>query len=99
VFGTGTAREWPGLLSAANDSLASPLDIVSVPSGSGPSDHASFHAAGIPVLHFFTDTHADYHRPGDDWDRIDADGLDRVIELAVGIASRLAGVRMPLTPG
>jgi hypothetical protein len=99
VFGTGTAREWPGLLSAANDSLASPLDIVSVPSGSGPSDHASFHAAGIPVLHFFTDTHADYHRPGDDWDRIDADGLDRVIELAVGIASRLARVRMPLTPG
>lgn len=98
VFGTGTAQEWDALLDEANDPLDPPIGIVGIPSGSGPSDHASFHAVGIPVLHFFTATHADYHRPSDDWEKIDGEGLGRVIELVAGVAGRLARAGTELTP-
>jgi Zn-dependent M28 family amino/carboxypeptidase len=40
--------------------------------GVGRSDHTSFYNRKIPVLHFFTGTHADYHRPSDTWDKINA---------------------------
>lgn len=38
--------------------------------GTGPTDHTSFYYANIPVLNFFTGTHADYHKPTDDADKI-----------------------------
>lgn len=102
VFGTGTAEEWEQVAGAANDGLERPLRLAYSPDGYGPSDHASFTPRGIPVLHLFTNTHADYHRPSDDWDKIDADGLARVAELTAGIARRLAGtsdrVATALTP-
>ena len=34
------------------------------------SDHAAFHAEGVPFLYFGVEDHADYHRPGDHADRI-----------------------------
>ena len=63
VFGTGTAEEWEGILDDANADLTEPLAVAGVADGYGPSDHSSFYAEGIPVLHFFTNTHEDYHRP------------------------------------
>jgi S1-C subfamily serine protease len=72
------------------------------PDGYGPSDHSSFYGAGVPVLQFFTNTHEDYHRPSDDWEKINADGISRVADLAAAITRRLAGggevVAMNLTP-
>ncbi len=91
VFGVGTAAEWEELLRRANGDLPGPVPLALSPDGYGPSDHASFHGAGIPVLHFFTNTHAEYHRPEDDWELIDGPGLARVTELAAGVARRLAG--------
>jgi Zn-dependent M28 family amino/carboxypeptidase len=35
------------------------------------SDHAAFHAKGIPFLYFGVEDHPDYHRPGDHTERID----------------------------
>src|SRR5262249_4327779 len=49
--------------------------------GFGPSDHASFYAKKIPVLHFFTGEHPDYHKPTDDWEKINIDGVARVADL------------------
>ena len=80
VYGVGTARELPALLDSAN---AEPkLRINAVGDGFGPSDHSSFYAKGIPVLHFFTDLHGDYHRATDDVEKIDAAGEARVVALA-----------------
>jgi aminopeptidase YwaD len=42
--------------------------------GFGASDQTSFYAAGIPVLHFFSGTHGDYHKPSDDLDKINIPG-------------------------
>lgn len=90
VFGFGTADEWDGVVDGVNASLTNPLSVSKAPDGYGPSDHSSFYAAGIPVLHFFSNTHVDYHRPSDDWWKINVDGLDRIAELTAGVAARLA---------
>lgn len=77
IFGTGTSGGWNILINQANsDSLA--IDMV--PGGSGASDHTNFYNKQIPVLHYFTDTHSDYHRPSDDVRFINAEGEDKVLE-------------------
>jgi hypothetical protein len=58
--------------------------------GAGRSDDSSFIDKGIPAINFFTGFHPDYHRPGDDWDKIDAAGTKRVATLALELAARLA---------
>lgn len=87
VYGTSTARELPALLDSAN---GTGLVLAQVGDGFGPSDHSSFFAQGIPVLHLFTDLHGDYHRATDDADRIDYAGLRRVVDYAEAVARRLA---------
>ena len=57
------------------------------------SDHSSFYRAGRPVLFFFTGVHADYHRPGDTWDKINAAGLASVTALASRVVSAVAAAR------
>ncbi len=69
------------------------LDVQNNPHG--PSDHASFYAAGVPVLFFHTGSHADYHEPSDTAEKIDADGLARISALALGVAEHLAGAPRP----
>ena len=46
----------------------------------GRSDHASFYRENIPVLFFFTGAHEDYHKPTDDWDKIDYKGEKKVLD-------------------
>jgi hypothetical protein len=88
VYGVGTARELPALLDSAN--VEPKLRISEVQDGFGPSDHASFYAKGIPVLHFFTGTHEDYHRATDDADKINAVGEARIVALAERIVRSIA---------
>ncbi len=90
IFGVGTAAEWERVIEAANAGLARPLRIATAPDGYGPSDHSSFYGKGIPVLHLFSNTHEDYHRPTDDWEKINAEGLERVADLTARITTRLA---------
>ena len=91
VLGVGTAREWRGVLEQANGSLAQPMRLALGEDGFGPSDHSSFYARGVPVLHFFTNAHEDYHRPSDDWQKINREGLDRVIGLVERVARSAGG--------
>jgi C-terminal processing protease CtpA/Prc len=65
--------------------------------GFGPSDHSSFYAKDRPVLHFFTDQHADYHAATDDAARINAPGTARVVDLAERLARLVADRSTPLT--
>ena len=60
------------------------------PEGFGPSDQSSFYAKKIPVLHFFTGTHSDYHRPGDDWEKINIDGMNRIASLVEDVVVHTA---------
>ncbi|HSA56186.1 MAG TPA: M28 family peptidase [Gemmatimonadaceae bacterium] len=88
VYGVATATELPEVLRAAN--LTPPLRISAVGDGFGPSDHSSFFAKNIPVLHFFTDVHEDYHRASDEAHTINLEGVTRVVAFAERITRDLA---------
>ncbi len=68
VGGYGTSPEWSSLFGGKNKK--SPFLIKIDSSGTGPSDHTSFYRKDIPVLFFFTGLHSDYHKPTDDYDKI-----------------------------
>ena len=91
TYGVDTAEEWRTILDPAAARAGVPLAIRG--EGYGPSDHTSFYRRDIPVLHFFTNTHADYHRPTDDWDKIDADGLENISSLVADVAAAVANRR------
>ena len=96
VYGVATARELPALVDSAN--VEPRLQLHAVGDGFGPSDHSSFYAKGIPVLHFFTDLHEDYHRASDDVEKIDAVGTARVVALAERVVRAIADRPARLTP-
>ena len=86
VSGIGTAPEWKSALSRFKSAA---MDIQMDSAGVGPSDHTSFYNKGIPVLHFFTGTHSDYHKPGDDADKINAAGEEAVLLVISGVIAQL----------
>lgn len=94
VYGVETATEMRAIVDSAN---TGGLTIRGVGDGYGPSDHSSFYGKGIPVLHFFTDLHDDYHRATDDADKVSADGIVRVVDLAERIARDVANRPARLT--
>ena len=87
--GIGTSPSFPALADAA--AKAAGLELKSTKSGYGASDHTSFYIKNVPVLFFFSGLHSDYHRPTDDWDRINAAGATKVLAMVCDIASRLDG--------
>jgi aminopeptidase YwaD len=58
--------------------------------GFGPSDHSSFYGKKIPVLFFFTGTHADYHKPSDTFEKINYQGLSLILYMVSRIAGQLS---------
>ncbi len=88
VNGTDTATEFDAWVDAANE--RSGFEIAKVPGGFGPSDHASFYAKKIPVLHFFTGLHDEYHKPSDDVELLNVAGMRRVAEFVFDIAQQVA---------
>ena len=91
VQGIDTAKELTAWLEEANEKDVQPaFELVKKTGGFGPSDHATFYAKQIPVLHFFTGTHKDYHKPSDDSDKLDIGGMRRSAELVTAMALRIA---------
>jgi Peptidase family M28/PDZ domain len=95
VYGVATATELPAILAAQN--VAPAFRISAVGDGLGPSDQSSFYAKNLPVLHFFTDLHEDYHRATDDADKINVVGIARVVLFAERVARQIADRSGPLT--
>ncbi len=61
--------------------------------GVGSSDDTTFVLRRVPSIGFFTGFHSDYHRPTDDWEKIDAEGGTAVARLALALARRIANRR------
>ncbi len=75
VYGIGTSP----LFTPAIEEINKPeFQFVMDSSGIGPSDHTSFYLQDIPVLHFFTGQHEEYHTPEDDVELINFEGLNDV---------------------
>ena len=72
VNGVGTSSKWEKLVEESN---IYNFELKTTPSGFGASDHTPFYNRKIPVLHFFTGQHEDYHKPSDDIDKINFEGI------------------------
>ena len=90
IYGTETSEGFDDLVEKHN--AARNFDLEKIPSGNGPSDHASFNAVKIPVFHFFTGLHSDYHRPTDDFDTVNIAGIARISSYVTDIAYEIATI-------
>ncbi len=86
VYGVGTSPEWMPALNKLN---VDGIKIKTTDSGIGPSDHTSFYLKDIPVLHFFTGTHSDYHKPSDDADKVNYTGEASVVNYILALVEGL----------
>ncbi len=78
IHGIGTSPSWPGIINKSNTDN---LRLVLKESGVGPSDHTSFYLQDIPVLHFFTGQHGDYHKPSDDAEKLNYAGIVKIVSM------------------
>ena len=85
IYGVGTSPIFKQTINSNNDSF----NIIENESGVGPSDHTSFYINDIPVLHFFTGQHADYHKPSDDPDKINYQGVKEISDYIFSLISDL----------
>lgn len=84
VGGYGTSPVWGEVWKGFKTSLITKFDST----GSGPSDHASFYRANIPVQFFFTGSHPDYHKVSDDWDKINYEAQRDIVKLIYELISK-----------
>lgn len=81
VFGTGSSPGVDTIVEALGTSAGFKVKKVGgMSDGIGGSDHESFYQKKIPVLFPFTGIHPDYHRPSDDSDKINYDGMARIAD-------------------
>jgi hypothetical protein len=101
LLGSGTAREWRHI--AMGVGYTTGVEAVCVADDPGGSDQRSFHEIGVPAVQVFTGATEDYHRPGDDIGKIDADGLVKVAtfvrETVVYLSERDAALSSSLGTG
>lgn len=84
IYGVGTCKEWVPLI----EQLPTDLNIKKDSSGIGPSDQTSFYLKNIPVLHFFTGQHSDYHKVSDDVDKINFEGEKQVLKYIIRLIEK-----------
>lgn len=88
IFGTGTATGFDALVERLNEESQFVLEKQAA--GFGPSDHSSFYEQDIPVFHFFTGLHNQYHRPSDDIDTVNYDGMARIAGMITATVREIA---------
>ena len=67
------------------------LDVIRMPGSIGGSDHMAFYTHEIPVVHLITTGGwKDYHKPTDDVETVDSDGIARISQMAAGLVVELA---------
>jgi len=95
IGGTGTGSTFQQVLEQAQKK--SSFKIEYSPGGYTSSDHMSFVISRIPALFFFSGLHADYHKPSDTWEKINADAAVRLLDLVADVSQQLASA--PEKPG
>lgn len=85
VYGVGTSPILKQTLNANNENFK----LITTESGVGPSDHTSFYLIDVPVLHFFTGQHEDYHKPSDDPEKLNYKGMYKISDYISSIIADL----------
>jgi len=87
IGGVGTGTTLKKLLDEATPKYGLHIDYSEA--GYGSSDQTSFTTKQVPVLFFFSGLHADYHKPSDTWDKIDAPDAARLLRLVAEVSEDL----------
>ena len=90
IFGLGSSPAFNEVIDSI--ALIENISIVKLQDGFGPSDHSSFYKKKIPVMHFFTGAHGDYHKPSDTWEKLDYNAMARVIDFTESVLKHFASV-------
>jgi Tol biopolymer transport system component len=85
--GIGSSSAWKGLIEKANVAGGFSLTLQDDPYL--PTDTTAFYPKNIPVLAFFTGSHEQYHRPSDDTDTLNYEGMERITKMARQITLNL----------
>jgi len=93
VHGTGTGSTMESIVDRLLEGRS--FSVTKEPGGFGPSDHASFYAKKIPVLHLFTGSHEDYHRPTDTAEKVNYEGMTRIVSFVSDLVAELACTEEP----
>ncbi|MGC2108336.1 MAG: M28 family peptidase [Candidatus Korobacteraceae bacterium] len=93
VGGVGTGSTFKPVLEAAQKKSDFKMEYSA--GGYAASDHTSFVEQRIPVLFFFSGLHADYHKPSDTWDKINAPSAAKLLDLIADVAVQLASAPQP----
>jgi len=93
------STELHNLMIDANASLSKPMTIdFTLNDPTDPervyyrSDHYSYAAKGIPIVFFTTNLHPDYHRPGDQVEKIQFEKMARIGQLMYETGRRIANL-------
>ncbi|HYE32084.1 MAG TPA: M28 family peptidase, partial [Methylomirabilota bacterium] len=92
--GIGSSPQWRAIIEKRNVPAGFNLTLQEDPYL--PTDTTAFYSKGIPVLNFFTSSHEDYHKPSDDADKVNYEGVERITKLAAAMIRDLTapGARM-----
>ncbi|MGA7461974.1 MAG: M28 family peptidase, partial [Candidatus Korobacteraceae bacterium] len=93
IGGVGTGSTFVPILEAAQKKADFKIEYS--PGGYSASDHTSFVASKIPVLFFFSGLHADYHKPSDTWDKINAASAAQLLNMVADVMLQLASAPQP----
>jgi hypothetical protein len=93
IGGVGTGSTFVPILEAAQKKTDFKIEYS--PGGYAASDHTSFVAQKIPVLFFFSGLHADYHKPSDTWDKINAPSAAQLLNMVGDVMLQLADAPQP----
>ncbi len=93
VFG---GRTLPGLRTSLARSNASDLQFKFDWAQRDDSDHHSFYLRNIPYVMLYTGLHYDYHRPSDDIEKLNIEGIQRVATVLAVHTTQLANHPQPL---
>ncbi|MFY7951966.1 MAG: M28 family peptidase [Armatimonadaceae bacterium] len=106
VIGSGTGSSWDSILDGLG--AAKEFTLRKDEGGFGGSDHQSFANAKVPILFFFTGLHADYHKPSDTPEKINAADTARIASFVGKVTRAVADnpvrpefrvVQAPASPG
>jgi Zn-dependent M28 family amino/carboxypeptidase len=89
INGAGTSPAWKEIFGKLD---VRGIKVKTTDSGIGPSDHTSFYLQDIPAIHYFSGQHEDYHKPEDDSERVNYDGIYEISEHIYAVISALDSV-------
>lgn len=95
VAGVDTAKEFREMVASVGQELG--VEVAPSPRVGGGSDHTAFYNKNVPVLHFYTGSHEDYHRPTDDWEKLNIEGMAKVSDMVSALVEKMASFAEPPT--